>query len=122
MWRLGVNLYFFGGMMYKICVYVPSTHLELVKNALFAAGAGKIGHYDCCAWQVLGLGQFRALKGATPFLGCVDALETVAEYRVELVCDGQHIHAAINALLASHPYEAPAYDVMAIENLSDLCP
>jgi hypothetical protein len=114
MWRLGVNLYFFGGMMYKICVYVPSTHLELVKNALFAAGAGKIGHYDSCAWQVLGQGQFRALRGSQPFLGALDVLETVAEYRVELVCDAAHIAPALKALLNAHPYEEPAYDVMPI--------
>ena len=106
--------------IYKICVYVPNSHLDQVKDALFKAGAGKIGHYDCCAWQVLGQGQFRALKGATPFLGRVDALQTVDEYRVELVCNGVNIHAAVKALLAAHPYEEPAYDVMAMVNVSDL--
>lgn len=48
--------------MYKITFYVPESHLESVKTALFDQGAGKIGHYDCCAWQAEGIGQYRPLK------------------------------------------------------------
>lgn len=103
--------------MYKITVYVPETHLTEVKQALFAAGAGRVGNYDCCAWQVKGEGQFRPLAGANPFLGQVGAVETVAEYKVELVCDPDHIRAAIAALKAAHPYEEPAYDVIRLEAL-----
>jgi hypothetical protein len=102
--------------MYKITFYVPDTHLTEVKQALFAAGAGRVGNYDCCAWQVRGEGQFRPLAGANPFLGQVGAVETVAEYKVELVCDANHIHAAIAALKAAHPYEEPAYDVVRLED------
>lgn len=101
--------------MYKITFYVPETHLTEVKQALFAAGAGRVGDYDSCAWQVRGEGQFRPLAGANPFLGQVGTLETVAEYKVELVCDVDHIHAAIAALKAAHPYEEPAYDVVKLE-------
>lgn len=98
--------------MYKITLYVPVTHVEHVKTALFAVGAGRIGNYDSCAWQVLGTGQFRALAGANPFLGQVGAVEPVAEYKVEMVCSADYLNAAIQALKSSHPYEEPAYDVI----------
>jgi hypothetical protein len=98
--------------MFKICFYVPDTHLDEVKAALFAAGAGRIGLYDRCAWQVRGEGQFRPLDGARPFLGQVGAVETVAEYKVELVCADDCVVAAIAALRQAHPYEEPAYDVV----------
>ena len=98
--------------MYKLCFYVPESHLESVKLAVFAAGAGRIGDYDSCCWQVLGQGQFRPLEGSQPYLGQQGVVETVAEYRVELVCDAAHIRAAVEALLAAHPYEEPAWDVV----------
>jgi len=98
--------------MYKITFYVPVTHVEIVKSALFAAGAGRIGDYDCCAWQVLGVGQFRPLTGATPFLGQIGEVEQVAEYKVEMVCAQTVLTAVMSALKASHPYEQPAYDVV----------
>jgi len=66
--------------LFKLTVYVPVSHLEAVKDALFAAGAGRVGDYDRCAWQVLGEGQFRALPGAQPFVGAVGVQESVAEY------------------------------------------
>jgi hypothetical protein len=100
--------------MYKFCFYVPQTHLEQVKLAVFNAGAGRIGDYDSCCWQVLGQGQFRPLPGSKPFLGRQDVVEAVAEYRVEMVCEHQFIKAAVAALLAVHPYEEPAWDVVAL--------
>ncbi len=100
--------------MYKITFFVPEAHLNQVKEALFLAGAGKIGAYDCCAWQVKGLGQFRALAGSQPFLGEVNHLEEVEEYRVEMVCDDAMIQEAVQALLNAHPYETPAYDVVKV--------
>lgn len=103
--------------MYKLAFFVPSSHVETVKEALFSAGAGRIGNYDKCSWQVLGQGQFRALEGADPFLGKVGKVETVEEYKVEMVCDEPRIHAAIDALKNAHPYEEPAYEVWKIEDL-----
>lgn len=97
--------------MYKLVFFVPDTHLEQVKQAVFAAGAGRIGHYDQCCWQVLGQGQFRPLPGANPFLGNPDTLEFVQEYRVEMVCADQHVKSVISALHQSHPYEQPAFDI-----------
>lgn len=103
--------------MYKLCYFVPESHLEETKNALFMAGAGRIGDYDSCAWQCQGQGQFRPLDGSQPFLGQSGQLETVSEYRVELVCEDSVIKSAIAALRQAHPYEEPAYDVFRMEDL-----
>lgn len=100
--------------MYKLNFYVPESHLEEVKHAVFAAGAGKIGDYDSCCWQVLGQGQFRPLAGSKPFLGQQGAVEYVSEFRVEMVCESKRIRAAVAALLDAHPYEEPAWDVVAL--------
>ena len=102
--------------MKKLCVYIPSSHLEQVKAALFAAGAGKIGDYDQCCWQCVGQGQFRPLAGSQPFVGEQGKCEQVEEYRVEMVCEEARINAVIQALNEAHPYEEPAYDVTALED------
>ena len=101
--------------MYKIGFYVPPSHLEVTKQALFNAGAGRIGNYEHCCWQVQGQGQFRPTAGSNPYLGQQDKLEQVAEYRVELVCDEERIGEAIAALRTAHPFEEPAFDVVRLE-------
>ena len=98
--------------MYKVVFFVPETHLENVKTAMFKAGAGLIGNYDCCAWQIKGEGQFRALEGSQAFIGELNQLEKVEEFRVELVCSKANIKAAIQALIEAHPYETPAFEVL----------
>jgi len=101
--------------MYKISFYVPETHLEEVKNALFAKGAGKIGRYCCCAWQSLGEGQFMPLEGSKAYLGEKNRLEKIAEYKVEMVCQDQCLREVVAALKKAHPYEEPAYHIVRIE-------
>lgn len=101
--------------MYKLVFYAPASHVEVVKRACFDAGAGRIGDYDSCAWQVLGQGQFRPLDGSAPFIGEQDQLQLVAEYKVEMVCEAPLIRAVVQALLDAHPYEEPAYDVCRLE-------
>ena len=101
--------------MYKICVFVPENAAEQVKQAMFAAGAGKIGAYDHCCWQTLGQGQFRPLEGSSPTIGTQNSVETVAEYRIEMVCEDSLIKDAVSAMKSSHPYEEPAYDVWRLE-------
>ncbi|MDO6513775.1 MULTISPECIES: YqfO family protein [unclassified Neptuniibacter] len=101
--------------MYKLSFFVPEDHLESVKSAIFTTGAGRIGNYDQCCWQVLGRGQFRALEGSTPFIGKYNELETVSEWKVELVCDDEFIKQAVMALKQAHPYEEPAYEVWKLE-------
>lgn len=102
--------------MFKLCVYIPETHLESVKTALFAAGAGKIGDYDSCCWQVKGQGQFRPLQGSQPFIGQQGSIEVVDEYKVEMVVEDALMGAVIAALKQSHPYEEPAYDVWRLQS------
>jgi hypothetical protein len=100
--------------MYKLCFYVPESHVEQVKTAIFAVGGGRIGTYDRCCWQVLGEGEFRPLQGSSPFLGQQGERKKVVEYRVELVCEAEYIRAAVAALLDAHPYEQPAWDVVVL--------
>lgn len=103
--------------MYRICFYVPDSHLENVKNALFTAGAGKIGPYDCCAWQCLGESQFRPLADSNAYIGEVGEVEKISEYKVEMVCEDNILTQVIQALKDSHPYEMPAYSVWRVENM-----
>ena len=97
--------------MYKICVYVPEKHVENVKQALFDAGAGRIGNYDRCCWQTEGIGQFRPLENSNPAIGSLNEVEQVRETKIELVCADELVKQAIQAMRESHPYEEPAFDV-----------
>jgi len=101
--------------MYKLCFYVPESHLELVKSALFEAGAGKVGQYDSCCWQTKGLGQFRPLEGSAPFLGQTGKVETVEEYKVEMVFADELKEIVLTALKKAHPYEEPAFDMWRLD-------
>ncbi len=103
--------------MYKFSFYVPENHLETVKDAVFAAGAGRMGDYDRCCWQTLGQGQFRPLQGSQPFIGDLDLVQTVTEYKVEMVCADHLIDQVIAALRQAHPYEEPAFDVVRLESI-----
>lgn len=106
--------------MYRINVYIPNTHLELVKSAMFTAGAGKIGHYQNCCWQSEGQGQFLPGPGSKAFIGKVNEQSVVAETKVEMVCRSSCIRPVLKALLAAHPYEEPAYDVYKALSLDDI--
>ncbi|MNC34363.1 putative GTP cyclohydrolase 1 type 2 [compost metagenome] len=97
--------------MYKLAFFVPASHVDVVKAAVFAAGGGRIGDYDHCAWQTLGHGQFRPLDGSQPFLGQTGQVEVVEEWKVELVVADDLIAQVVAALKQSHPYETPAYEV-----------
>ena len=103
--------------MYKLAFFVPGSHVEAVKTAVFAAGGGRIGDYDSCAWQVLGQGQFRALDGSQPFIGQVGQVEVVEEWKVELVVADELIHDTVKAMKKAHPYETPAFDVWRLSDL-----
>lgn len=97
--------------MWKLTVFIPETHLEPVKAALFAAGAGATHPgYDHCAWQTPGQGQFRPLPGSAPFIGTIGQLATVTEYRVEMLCPQSAKAPVTAALHATHPYQQPAYE------------
>jgi len=98
--------------MYKVTLYVPESHLEQVKLSMFKAGAGHIGHYDNCCWQVKGQGQFRPLKESNPFIGSLNTVESIEEFRVEMLVKDEKVDEVIKALKDTHPYELPAFDVI----------
>ena len=105
--------------MYKLSFYVPESHLEPVKNALFAKGAGHYNGYDQCCWQVRGEGQFRPLADSRPYSGKAGHLEKVDEYKVEMICTDAAIKEAVQTLLNVHPYEEPAYEICKILSVED---
>lgn len=102
--------------MYQLSFYVPDSHLETVKAAVFAAGGGTLGNYDSCAWQVQGQGQFRPRPGANPHIGSVGHIEHVPEWRVELIVRDEDIRAVVAAMRRAHPYEEPAFAVVRLED------
>ncbi len=107
-------------MLYKITLYVPLSHKEDVKNALFEAGAGRYKNYDHCSWEVVGEGEFRALKGSNPYIGSQDCIEYVDEARIEMICEKLYLEDVVKALITSHPYEEPAYDIVQIYTINTL--
>ncbi len=100
--------------MFKLIVYVPESHKETVKEALFSAGAGQLGAYAQCAWETLGTGQFCPSAEATPFLGVAGKLERAAEWRVETLVKESIWPDVKAALYQSHPYEEPAFDLIQV--------
>ncbi|HOJ63736.1 MAG TPA: NGG1p interacting factor NIF3 [Spirochaetota bacterium] len=106
--------------MYYITFFVPESHLETVKNALFEAGAGRYKNYDYCSFEVKGRGQFRPLEGSNPFLGKKNEIEKVDEYRVEMLCEKRYLKKVLKKLLEVHPYEEPAYFVVKIKTIRDI--
>ncbi len=99
-------------MYYLLCFLAPETHLEEIKKAIFAEGAGCVGDYQYCSWQTLGEGQFMPLAGSHAFIGEINKLEKIAEYKVEIVCSKAQIKNAVAALKKAHPYETPAYQII----------
>lgn len=98
----------------KLVFYAPLDAAEAVKQAVFNAGAGRIGNYEHCCWQTQGTGQFRPRTGAKPAIGALDQLCQVPELKVEMLCDTTELAGIIAALKAAHPYEEPAYNIMAV--------
>lgn len=103
--------------MYHLVFYVPETHAELVKKALFEAGAGKLGAYDQCSFETKGIGQFRPLEGSSPFVGKRGEVETVIELKVEMICKKDCLSDVVRALKNTHPYETPAYYATEMVNI-----
>jgi dinuclear metal center YbgI/SA1388 family protein len=101
----------------KIITFVPVSHADIVRDSLFEAGAGHIGKYDRCSFNIHGEGTYRAGEGAVPYAGTAGEYHTEPEVRIEAVVPGHLAGSCIRALLASHPYEEVAYDVIALENM-----
>jgi hypothetical protein len=99
---------------YKLVWFVPREALDATRDAVFAAGAGRIGAYERCSWYAAGTGTFFGGAGASPALGEAGREQRVAELRVETVVPSERLSDVISALRAAHPYEEPAYDVYAL--------
>jgi dinuclear metal center YbgI/SA1388 family protein len=100
------------GPLDKVVVFAPVASADVVRAALHEAGAGTIGDYDSASYSMAGEGRFRPLDGATPAIGSVGELEVVEEVRIEVVAPRGRRTAVVRALLAAHPYEEPAFDVI----------
>jgi dinuclear metal center YbgI/SA1388 family protein len=100
------------GERVKLVTFVPTDHVEAVLDALASAGAGTIGDYERCAFRVDGQGTFRPLPGADPHSGEVGEVALEDEVRVEMEVPRRRIGAVVRALIASHPYEEVAYDLL----------
>ena len=98
----------------KLVVFVPREALEPVRDALFAAGAGRIGAYERCSWYAEGTGTFLGGVGTEPTIGESGREERVPELRLETVFPADRQDSVVAALRAAHPYEEPAYDVYAL--------
>jgi hypothetical protein len=96
---------------YLLVCYVPESHLESLKSALFQAGAGDFGNYDMACWQSKGMGQYRPIKDANPHLGVLNKLEQLEEYKIEIIVANDKLFHVLNALKKAHPYEVPAYQL-----------
>ena len=104
------------GGNFKLVVFVPAESASRLANAVFAAGAGAIGNYSHCGFQVEGTGTFLPLAGAKPAIGRKGKLETVKESRLETIVPAEKLDSVIAAMKKVHPYEMPAYDVIRLSN------
>lgn len=95
----------------KLVVFVPDADLGQVSNALFAAGAGQIGHYSQCSFRQSGTGTFFGSDAANPTVGQKGRREEVSEWRLEAICPEASVETAVAAMRKAHSYEEPAYDV-----------
>ncbi len=100
----------------KLVVYIPVTHVEMVRQAINEAGSGNIGNYSDCSFRSLGTGTFRPGAGTNPFIGKSGQLEEVEEYRLETVVYQSRLGQVLKAMQAAHPYEEVAYDLYALQN------
>lgn len=101
----------------KLVVFVPTTHTDIVREALGKAGAGGIGNYTFCSFSSSGYGRFLPKDGANPHIGEIGAFEKVEEERIEVTCSIEIIKDVIQAMKVVHPYEEVAYDIYPLLNI-----
>ncbi|NEU32382.1 Nif3-like dinuclear metal center hexameric protein [bacterium LRH843] len=104
----------------KVIVFVPDSHAEQVRDAMSRAGAGHIGNYSHCTFNSSGTGTFKPEEGTDPFIGKEGKLEFVEEVKIETIIPSHLQHKVIAALIKSHPYEEPAYDIYPLDNQGEV--
>ncbi len=100
----------------KLVTFVPKNYAELVREAIFNVGAGVIGNYDSCSYNIEGIGTFRAGENTNPFVGEKGKIHYEPEIRIETIVPEHLTSKVIQALLEAHPYEEVAYDIYPLEN------
>ena len=95
----------------KLVVFVPREALDPLREALFAAGAGRIGDYERCSWYTEGAGTFLGGEGSSPSVGQPGREQRLSELRLETVYPEEREAEIVSALRAAHPYEEPAFDL-----------
>jgi hypothetical protein len=95
----------------KLIVFVPPEALDAVRDAVFAAGAGRIGEYERCSWYTEGTGTFLGGERTSPAVGERGTEERVRELRLETVFPAERQEQVVAALRRAHPYEEPAFDI-----------
>lgn len=101
----------------KLVFFVPVKNADAVRQAIFEAGAGNIGNYDSCSFNILGSGTFRGLDGSNPFVGKPGKLHLEEEVRIETIVPFHVMNKVVKALMEAHPYEEVAYDIYPLENI-----
>ncbi|WP_028295397.1 Nif3-like dinuclear metal center hexameric protein [Olivibacter sitiensis] len=107
------------GIYHKLAVFVPHSHADILRNALFAAGAGEIGKYSECSYNLDGYGTYKPSEGAQPYLGDIGLLHKEPELKIEVIYPTYKERAVLIAMYEYHPYEEIAYDIFRLENRSD---
>ncbi len=107
------------GLLKKLVTFCPTAQADQVRAALFEAGAGVIGNYDCCSFNSEGNGSFRAGDGSNPFTGALNELHYEPEVRIETIFPAYLQAMVLKALTDSHPYEEVAYDIYSLDNAFD---
>tara|TARA_R110002126_G_scaffold291243_2_gene451328 strand:+ start:12786 stop:13880 length:1095 start_codon:yes stop_codon:yes gene_type:complete len=105
------------GIIKKLTTYVPVKNADVLKSALFAAGAGNIGNYDQCSFSVSGQGTFRGNEHSKPVLGKKGKLEITDEIKLTVTFEGKNENIILTALQENHPYEEVAYEIITTENI-----
>lgn len=103
-------------LLNKLVVFVPRTHADSLKNALFSAGAGAIGNYDECSFSTSGLGSFQAKEGSNPYTGTIGSRHIESEERIEVIYPQHLERKLLVAMYENHPYEEVAYDIYRLQN------
>ena len=111
-WPVGITQVADAAQTHKVVVFVPADHLDRVRSAMAAAGAGHIGNYSVCSFNLEGFGTFLGSEQANPTVGKRGQLERAPEYRLEMVCSEAQLRGVAQAIRHTHPYEEPAWEII----------
>jgi dinuclear metal center YbgI/SA1388 family protein len=104
------------GKLFKLICFVPENHAEIVRAEMFKNGAGNIGNYDSCSFNINGTGSFRAGENTNPFVGSIGEIHYEPEIRIETIVEAPNLSMCISAMIKAHPYEEVAYDIYPLQN------